>query len=177
MILVKEEVGNCTRCGKDAILGDGLCVDCWCTQTNKLKNVKECEKEVTPLDLNMLIFSDACVDKVRPSSKQCKNLTVQISSVNRYKIEVWCKFCNGTKIKKYGFQNGVQYYYCHTCAKTFSLNKPRDYKKTPPRKSSINRYTIDVRCKHCQGIIIKKYGIIRNIQNYYCHTCARAFHL
>ena len=36
----KEEVidteGNCVWCGNYSILGNGLCVDCWKKQTNKM---------------------------------------------------------------------------------------------------------------------------------------------
>jgi len=33
---IKDTDGKCDRCGKIAILGNGLCVKCWGKQTNKM---------------------------------------------------------------------------------------------------------------------------------------------
>ena len=149
MILIKEQLGYCTKCNQVAILGNGLCVDCWSKQTDKMDDVKQCEKEVTPLDINILIFSDKCVNKIRAIRKpngiqmicpECSTtIWVKQWRINKYPDRIFkchncrhklipkkvqtngtiCPRCDSNKIRKNGTYHEIQYYFCNSCKKCF----------------------------------------------------------
>jgi transposase-like protein len=51
--------------------------------------------------------------------------------MNRENKSVVCKYCRSNLVRKYGFVEGTQYYFCNRCRRKFSLNECLFKMKTP----------------------------------------------
>ena len=68
-----------------------------------------------------------------------------------------CKYCNGTKINKFGKQNDKQRYLCRECRKTFIIDKDERYKldkySLNKRKLAITMYINNVGIRSIERIL------------------------
>ena len=72
-------------------------------------------------------------DWLFPRREQRYSLSVPINA-HPQTITVLCKFCNSTKVVKFGMRGGVQYYFCRPCQRKFAGNNALPGMRVPPEQ-------------------------------------------